>query len=73
MRVNKKEVEALAEAYVSKWLVSLRAQGKKPSKEGIKRYRAVAMRLAFIKLSWNELAKEMENTSNYANGVKEPK
>jgi len=48
---DEKEIEALARSYVDKWVASLRAKGKQPTSEGIKRYYETAKRMARIRVS----------------------
>lgn len=73
MEIDEKEVERLTEEYVRKWVASLRARGRKPSPEGLKRYRALSRRLAIVKLSFTKMREELEKTNSFRDGVKEPK
>ena len=73
MEIDEKEVEALTEKYVRNWIIALRNEGKKPSPEGLKRYRALSRRLAIVKLSFTKMREELEKTNSFRDGVKEPK
>ena len=60
MEIDEKEVEALTEEYVRKWLIALRDKGRKPSPEGLKRYRESARLLARIRVEMSRRKEENE-------------
>ena len=70
MEIDEREVERLTEEYVRKWVASLRARGRKPSPEGLKRYRALARRLAIIRVSFPRIVEELEKANSFSDGVK---
>jgi len=60
MEIDEKEVERLTESYVRKWVASLRARGRNPTSEGIKRYRESARLLARIRVEMSRRKEENE-------------
>jgi len=50
---DRKKAKELAESWTKKWVESMRKKGKKPTKEGISKYKKTAELMALRKI-WSE-------------------